>query len=303
MTNRKVIFGSRGSPLALAQVQEAVDLAIGCGVCCPDKVEIKVIKTTGDLKHSVRLSDIGGKGVFSKELEDALLAEEIDIAVHSMKDLPILQPNGLIIDGILPRAAPNDALISRKAKTLQELPDGARIGTSSLRRGAQILRLNPKLVPVNFRGNLGTRLQKLDAGEADAAVLALAGLHRLNLPYQEFTPIPILDMLPAPAQGAICLERRLDDVGIAKLVAQLNDEETEHRVAAERALLSGLGGDCETPIGALAEVIGTDIQLRGELLRPDGASWVSKSIQGPMAEASELGLKLARRILAEFHQE
>lgn len=287
--------------MALAQVREAVALAIDCGACHPQKVEIKVIKTTGDFKHSARLSDIGGKGVFSKELEDALLAKEIDIAVHSMKDLPILQPSGLIIDGVLPRAAPDDALISRKAKTLQELPDGSRIGTSSLRRGAQILRLNPKLVPVNFRGNLGTRLQKLDAGEADAAVLALAGLHRLNLPHQKFTPIPILDMLPAPAQGVICLERRLDDVGIAKLVAQLNDEETKHRVMAERALLSGLGGDCETPIGALAEVIGTNIQLHGELLSPDGVLWVSKSIRGPMTEASELGLKLARRILAEFH--
>ena len=173
-------FGTRGSPLALAQTREAVNLALGSGRLRPEEVEVRIIKTAGDVKSASRVSEIGGKGVFCRELELALLDGEIDIAVHSMKDLPVRQPEGLVVDCVLLRADPRDALICTTESSLRALADGAAVGTSSLRRSAQILRLNPRLKPVNFRGNLGTRLRRLDDGEADAAILAMAGLARLE---------------------------------------------------------------------------------------------------------------------------
>ncbi len=299
MRRRHIVFGTRGSPLALAQAREAVSRAADCGRFNAGDLEIRIIKTTGDLKSVPRVSEIGGKGVFCRELEQALLDGKIDIAVHSMKDLPVGQPEGLAADCVLPRADPRDALICDSAASICALADGSRVGTSSLRRSAQILRLNPKLKPVNFRGNLDTRLRNLDNGAADAAILAMSGLIRLGRMSRRISPVPVSDMLPAPAQGAVCLERRTDDRAAGALALTLNDPESRCRVSAERALLSGLGGDCATPVGALAEIDGDEIFIRGEYLSPDGTVCISKSLRGSVADAVELGLELARRILAE----
>ena len=297
---KTIILGSRGSPLAQAQVQEVVERAVSCGFCAPNEIEIRTVKTIGDINLTSRVSDIGGKGIFSRELEDELIAGRIDIAVHSMKDLPVRQPEGLIVDGVLKRAPPGDALVGDIGTCLQDLPDGTRIGTSSIRRTAQILRTNPNLVPVNLRGNLGTRLRKLGEGKVDMAILALAGLHRLRLPKARYTSIPLTEMLPAPAQGVIGLERCLNNQRAASLIATLNDEQTSIQVQAERALLAALGGDCSTPIGALAEIKNQDILLSAELLSPDGGSTISKSRQGRITEAKQIGFQLAGQILADF---
>ncbi|MCY4197948.1 MAG: hydroxymethylbilane synthase [Rhodobacteraceae bacterium] len=299
MKRRSLKFGTRGSPLARAQTIEAVKRAAECGEYEHDALQTYIIRTTGDVKSTAPISMIGGKGVFCRELEQALLDRRIDIAVHSMKDLPVKQPEGLIADCVLPREDVRDSFICHSATHPRDLPDGAVVGTSSLRRQAQLLKLNPGLKIVNFRGNLDTRLDKLAQGAVDATLLAMAGLRRLDILSDQMTPVPVTDMLPAPAQGCVCLQWRSDDRQVRELMEQMDDFESKCRATAERSLLSGLGGDCNTPLGALAEYSEGDILISGELLSPDGSVCYSDQLRGPVCDAAQLGLELARRILAE----
>jgi hydroxymethylbilane synthase len=232
--------------------------------------EVRVIKTSGDRIQDRPLSEAGGKGLFTKEIEEALLASEIDLAVHSMKDMPTLLPPGLSIACYLPREDVRDAFISAKARTLADLPTGAGVATSSLRRQAQVLWLRPDLTVVPIRGNVDTRLRKLEAGAADATLLACAGLKRLGLAQRITSPVPVEQMLPAVAQGVIGMETRADDLATARLLRAINHEPTALAVTTERAFLAKLDGSCRTPIAGLAELDAGGLVFRGEILTPDG---------------------------------
>ena len=285
-------IGTRGSPLALAQanlVREALAAAH------PDfpRAEVAVIKTTGDQVQDRKLDEIGGKGLFTKEIEEALLDGRIDLAVHSMKDMPTFLPEGLVIGCLLKREDPRDALFSPHAGTLAGLPRGAKVGTSSLRRQAQVLALRPDLNVVTLRGNVGTRLAKLAAGNVDATLLALAGLIRLGLAEKATAILAIEEMLPAVAQGAIGVEIRASDSRMRELLVPLDDFATGLAVNAERACLAVLDGSCHTPIAALAETgsNGT-LRLRSLIALPDGSALRRDDRQGParsIAEAVALG--------------
>jgi hydroxymethylbilane synthase len=260
--------------------------------------EVVVISTQGDRVQDRALKEIGGKGLFTREIEDQLLSGDIDIAVHSMKDMPVDQPEGLILDCYLPRENPRDAFVQLSGGALKDLPQGATVGTSSLRRKAQLLHYRPDLNVVEFRGNVQTRLRKLKDGVAEATFLAMAGLNRLNaadVPRSEISPE---EMLPAVAQGAIGIERRLDDANTKTLLAALHDVPTGQRLAAERAFLAALDGSCETPIAGLATLNGDTLRLRGEILRTDGSEALSDEISGPIAQGAALGIELAERLLA-----
>jgi len=286
-----VRIGTRGSPLALAQAEEtrARLLAAHPGLSAA-QVEIQVIRTTGDRVQDRPLSEIGGKGLFTREIEEALLARHIDIAVHSMKDMPTVLPDGLAIVCLLQREDPCDVLISPKATSIKELPQGAAVGTSSLRRQALLLRARPDLRVVPFRGNVETRLAKLDAGEVDATLLALAGLKRLGLAGVTTSVIPTSEMLPAVAQGAIGIEARIDDAPVARLLAPLNHPSTEYCVRAERAFLAALDGSCRTPIAALAQIMPNGkLHLRGQIVKPDGTQLFEAVRDGSLADASRMG--------------
>ena len=260
--------------------------------------EIAVISTTGDRITDRPLSALGGKGLFTREIEADLLAGRIDVAVHSMKDMPTLQPGGLVIDCLLPREDVRDAFVSHRHGSLAELPEGAVVGTSSLRRSAQLRVRRPDLRVVEFRGNVQTRLRKLTDGVAEATFLAMAGLNRLGMQAAARGPIDPADMLPAVAQGAIGVERRRDDVNIAALLEPVNHGETAIRVAAERAFLAGLDGSCETPIAGLAVLDGTGaLRLSGEVLRPDGSDLRDGAETGAPEDALEMGAALAARLL------
>src|SRR5262245_26273890 len=247
----KIRIGTRGSPLALAQareVQARLEAAHGPGRLT---FEVCVIKTTGDRIQDRPLAEAGGKGLFTKEIEEALIAREVDIAVHSMKDMPTLLPPGLTLAAFLPREDVRDALISTKARSLSDLPGGAVVATSSLRRQAQVRHLRPDVKVVSMRGNVETRLRKLSEGVADATLLALAGLNRLGLADRAAAPVPVAEMLPAVAQGAIGVETRADDTAMAEALAPLNHQPTALAVTAERAFLAKLEGSCRMPIAAL----------------------------------------------------
>ena len=244
---------------------------------CP--CEIVVVKTSGDRIQDRSLADIGGKGLFTKELEQALLAKEIDLAVHSMKDVPVALPDGLAIGAILPREDPRDAFISNSATTLDDLPKRARIGTSSVRRQAQIARARPDLEILLLRGNVDTRLAKLDAGNYDAIVLAFAGLKRLGLASRATALLPLTDWLPALAQGAVGIEHRADDAETAAAVGALNDAFSETALACERAFQAALDGSCRTPIAGLAAYTGEHLVFRGEVLAPDGSDFVETGFE------------------------
>lgn len=294
-------IGTRGSPLALAQAQEVRSRLIAAH---PDltpegAVEIRVIRTTGDAVTDRALSEIGGKGLFTKEIELALSAGEIDLAVHSMKDVPTQLPDGLVIDCLLPREDPRDALFTRHGESLRELRPGAVVGTASLRRQAQILMLRPDLVVVPFRGNVETRLHKLKDGIVEATLLAQAGLNRLKLNVTPSEILPIDIMLPAVAQGAIGIECRADDDRAAFWLAPLNDLATARRVAAERALLAALDGSCKTPIAAFAALEGITLTLRALIVRPDGTQHFTATRSGNWDDAEsmgqEIGAELRRR--------
>lgn len=262
-----------------------------------DAFEIVVIKVTGDAIQNKPLKEIGGKGLFTREIEDALLAGDIDIAVHSMKDMPTEQPEGLILDTYLPREDVRDAFVSSKATGIAQLAHGATVGTSSLRRRAQLLHKRPDLNVVEFRGNVQTRLKKLADGVAECTFLACAGLNRLNMDDVPATPIDPDDMLPAIAQGAIGIERRADDAHTAQMLSAIHDVTTGHRLAAERQFLLTLDGSCETPIAGLATLDGATLTLRGEVLRPDGSEVLADSISGAIADGPQMGTELAKALL------
>ncbi len=296
--SRPLRIGTRGSPLALAQAHEARDRLAAAHGLPKDAFAIAVIRTTGDRVLDRPLKEIGGKGLFTREIEDALLAGEIDIAVHSMKDMPTFQPDGLAIDCFLPREDVRDAFVSPVAERLADLPQGAVVGTSSLRRRAQLLLRRPDLRAVEFRGNVQTRMRKLEEGVASATFLAMAGLNRLGLAAVARSAIAPEEMLPAVAQGAIGIERRTGDTAMAALLAPIHDRATGLRLAAERAFLAGLDGSCETPIAGLALLQGQDLWLRGEILRTDGTEAISGEMRGPASDGAGLGAALAAALLA-----
>jgi hydroxymethylbilane synthase len=275
LADRPLRLGTRGSKLALVQANLVAGLLGGC--------EIVVLKTSGDRIQDRPLADAGGKGLFVKELEDALLSGRIDLAVHSMKDVPVELPSGLAIAALLPREDPRDVLVSNVASSLESLPEGARVGTSSVRRVAQVLRTRSDVRCGLLRGNVDTRLAKLDAGEMDAMLLALAGLKRLGL---ESRAAQKLDILPALAQGAIGIETRADD---AHRVAHLDDAATAAALACERAFQQALGGSCRSPMAGLARVAGGRVVFDGEVLAPDGSASVAAHIEAAASDAAQAG--------------
>lgn len=294
---RPLKIGTRGSPLALWQAHE-VRRCLGVAYGLPDAAfEIVVIKVTGDQILDKPLKEIGGKGLFTREIEEALLAGGIDIAVHSMKDMPTLQPEGLVLDCYLAREDVRDAFVSPGVPSLDALPFGAVVGSSSLRRRAQLALRRPDLKLVEFRGNVQTRMRKLEDGVAHATFLAMAGLNRLGMAHVARGPIEVTEMLPAVAQGAIGVERRLADQRVAALLAAIHDGETGLRLAAERSFLQRLDGSCETPIAGLAVIEGDALWLRGEVLRPDGSASVGGELRGLAVDGPELGRALAEELL------
>jgi hydroxymethylbilane synthase len=284
-------IGTRGSPLALAQAHETRDrLAAANGaLAAPDAIEIVVIHTSGDRFQSGPLTELGGKGLFTKEIEDALLSGSIDIAVHSMKDVPSVMPDGLDIACVLPREDPRDAFLSAAAPSLAALPEGAVVGTASLRRKAILLNRRPDLAVVPIRGNVNTRMRKLAEGEVDATLLAVAGLKRLGRADAATEILAPEDMLPAVCQGAIGIECRTDDDATRRLLEPIGDDPTARRVAAERALLAGLDGSCRTPIAALAEFVDGGLRFRALIARTDGGGMVETERFGGEADAEAMG--------------
>jgi len=292
-------IGTRGSPLALAQAYETRSRLSQAFDLSEDCFEIIVIKTTGDRILDRPLKEIGGKGLFTKEIEEGLLSGKIDIAVHSMKDMPTLQPDGLILDTYLPREDVRDAFVSLSHDGLADLPEGAKLGSSSLRRRAQLMLKRPDLEVVEFRGNVQTRLKKLEDGVADATFLAAAGLKRLDMAHIAKSFIDTDIMLPAVAQGAIGIERRSNDSATADMLAAIHHTPTGQRLAAERAFLAALDGSCETPIAGLAELDGTTLRLRGEVIRPDGSESVADDQTGAIEDGAEMGRAMARKLLEQ----
>ena len=292
MNSPLVRIGTRGSPLALWQANE-VRRRLGKAhpeLAAEDAVEIVVIRTSGDRLQQGALTDVGGKGLFTKEIEEAMLENGIDIAVHSMKDVPTWFPDGLVIDCVLPREDPRDALIAPGYASIADLPKGITVGTASLRRKALLLHRRPDLKVEPLRGNVDTRLGKVAAGEVDATFLAVAGLKRLGRNDVGAAPIAPEEMLPAVCQGIVGIERRADDERIAALLAPLNDKETADRAAAERSLLAGLDGSCRTPIAALADISGGDmLHLRAAIVRPDGSELIETERRGAVADAAAMG--------------
>jgi hydroxymethylbilane synthase len=284
-------IGTRGSRLARAQADMTAAALAAQGIAC----EIVPIKTTGDRILDRPLADAGGKGLFTKELEEALLADRIDIAVHSMKDVPVALPDGLAIAAILPREDPRDVLLSPSGCSLGDLPAGARVGTSSVRRKAQLLRRRPDVECVLLRGNVDTRLAKLDAGQIDAAILALAGLKRLGLAERPLFVLPSEDWLPSLAQGAVGIEIRAEDRVAAEAVAPLDHVPSAIALCCERAFQAALDGSCRTPIAGLAKIDASSLSFRGEVVAPDGSDAASISVEhikNERAEASRAGREL-----------
>ncbi|MBA2126340.1 hydroxymethylbilane synthase [Hyphomicrobium methylovorum] len=297
MQATRIRIGTRGSALALAQAHEVRDRLKQIHGLTDDAVTVTIFKTTGDRVLDRPLSEIGGKGLFTKELEDALYANEIDLAVHSMKDMQTELPDGLAVGAVLPREDPRDAFISLTYTDLAALPAGTVVGTSSLRRKSQLLNMRPDLRVIDFRGNVETRLRKLKEGVADATFLAVAGLKRLGLTERITGALPFETMLPAAAQGAIALEIRAADDATRVAVAPLNDPETADAVTAERAFLARLEGSCRTPIAAHATIEGDRLSFRGLLLSLDGQKRYSAEHTGARADAKAIGHAAADDIL------
>ena len=292
-------IGTRGSPLAMAQAYETRARLAAAFEIPQAAFEIVVIKVTGDLIQDRPLKEVGGKGLFTREIEEELLAGKIDIAVHSMKDMPTIQPGGLLLDTFLPREDPRDAFVASTLSALDQLQENAVVGTSSLRRRAQLLNRRPDLTVVEFRGNVQTRLRKLADGVAECTFLAMAGLNRLGMENVPATPIEVTDMLPAVAQGAIGIERRAGDVDTEAMLAAIHHAPTAQRLTAERAFLLTLDGSCETPIAGLATLSGDTLHLLGEVLRPDGTEVISGHRTGPIIEGGQMGIDLASDLLAQ----
>ncbi|GKY86188.1 hydroxymethylbilane synthase [Sinisalibacter aestuarii] len=298
---QRLKIGTRGSPLALAQAHETRTRLMAAFDLPEDVFEIVVIKTTGDdaalIAADRPLKEIGNKGLFTKEIEEQLLSGGIDIAVHSMKDMPVEQPAGLVLDCNLPRENTADAFVSLTYASIAGLPQGATVGTSSLRRRAQLLNRRPDLNVVEFRGNVQTRLKKLGDGVAEATFLAMAGLNRLGMADVPRAAIAPEEMLPAIAQGAIGIERRADDSRTAAMLAAIHHAETGQRLAAERAFLAALDGSCETPIAGLATLDGGTLRLRGEILRTDGSEALADDVTGAVEDGAEMGRAMAAKLL------
>ncbi|HLP66445.1 MAG TPA: hydroxymethylbilane synthase [Rhizobium sp.] len=289
MQTKPFRIGTRGSPLALAQTYETRDRLIAAHGLSPDMFEIVVLSTKGDRITDRPLAEVGGKGLFTEELEEKLLSGELDFAVHSSKDMPTVLPDGLFLSAFLPREDVRDAFIGATAPRLLDLPHGATIGSSSLRRQALIRKLRPDIKVITFRGLVDTRLRKLAEGEVDATLLAFAGLKRLG---KENVPTEILDpetFPPAPAQGAICIESRIGDDKVNELLAAINDRPTFDAVTCERGFLAALDGSCRTPIAGLAKVEGQHTAFHGMILTPDGSQFHEIRAEGKASDAAAIG--------------
>ena len=292
---RKFIIGSRGSELALWQTHH---VKTTLEKHFPElNLEIKIIKTTGDKLLDVALAKIGDKGLFTKQIESALLLREIDLAVHSLKDLQTVQPEGLIIGAVSKRETPNDILISKKYASINELPHGAKVATGSLRRRSQLLNYRPDLEIFEIRGNVPTRIAKFEESDLDAMILAFAGVHRLNLNQHIAQIIPFEIMLPAVGQGAMAVEIRKDDKDLREFLQVLNDAETETCVTAERAFLRTLEGGCQVPIGANATIENGEIRLEGMVGNLNGSVNWREKIVGAVGDAENLGKRLAEILI------
>ncbi len=291
-------IGTRGSPLALAQANEIRTRLAAIHGLASDAIALTVIRTTGDAIRDRPLAEAGGKGLFTKEIEEALLAGAIDIAVHSAKDMPTLLPAGLAIAAVPPREDARDVFISPKAGSLRELAQGARLGTASLRRAALALRSRPDLAIVNLRGNVETRLRKLDEGAADATLLALAGLKRLGLAHKATAVLAIEEFLPAVGQGILAVEARSEDARVLALLAPLNDAASSSALCAERAFLAELDGSCRTPIAGYAAVAAGRLDFRGLIARPDGSACLETAREAPLADAARMGADAGRELRA-----
>jgi hydroxymethylbilane synthase len=291
-------IGTRGSPLALAQAQEARGRLMAAHGLPEAAFEIVVIATSGDRIQDRALADAGGKGLFTKEIEEALIGRRIDIAVHSSKDMPTVLPDGLELSAFLPREDARDAFIGKAARRIADLPPGAKVGSSSLRRQALIRRLRPDLDVVLFRGNVQTRLRKLEEGVADGTILALAGLKRLGLE-RVATDIMALDLFPpAPGQGAIAIESRIGDEETGRMLAPVHDTPTGQALACERAFLAALDGSCRTPIAGYATVQDGGMSFSGLILAPDGGQTHEISASGLASDAARIGAEAGAEIRA-----
>lgn len=286
MKQKHIRIGTRGSRLAIVQANQVRKELVQANPGLPIP-EVITIKTTADHITNMLLAEIGGKGLFTKEIEQALLDEEIDIAVHSMKDVETQVPEGLVVDCFLEREDPRDALLG--AESVEKLPRGARIGTSSIRRSAQLLSIRPDVEISLLRGNVDTRLKKLDTGEIDAMILAIAGLKRIGQEDKIGTSLEPSEFVPAVSQGVIGIQRRLSDYSIATILAPLNHTPTSICVAAERSMLGALDGSCRTPIGGLATIESDKINLSGMLVWPDGSGLKSFSYIGGILEPVLVG--------------
>jgi hydroxymethylbilane synthase len=297
---RPLRIGTRGSPLALAQAREAGDRlrAAVPDLVQPGAIEIVTIRTTGDRILDRTLAEAGGKGLFTKELDESLLEGRIDLAVHSVKDVPTWLPEGIVLAAFLPREDPRDALVSPLSASIAALPPGAVVGTASLRRQAQILHLRPDLRVVPLRGNVGTRLAKIETGVAHATLLAQAGLNRLGLGHVATATLDPAEFVPAVGQGAIGLTGRRGDGAVASLLAAINHGETARQIEAERAMLAILDGSCRTPIAALARPDSAGLCLDGLVASPDGRRVIAARRRGASADAERMGADLGRELLA-----
>lgn len=286
----KLKIGTRASKLALSQVQEF------CGFLPDVNYEIMEITTSGDKIKNQHLYDIGGKGLFTKEVEEALLAKEADVAIHSLKDVPSIIPEGLVINWVLPRERAEDIFLSPLAKNIQDMPKNARIGTCSPRRMAQILAIRPDLQVVIFRGNVTTRIAKLEAGEVDGIILAVAGLKRLAIEVDEEAIIHKDQMLPAIGQGVIAIQARIEDENIHKLLDQINHHQSFVEITAERAFLQEMEGSCRSPVAGNATLNDDILTLTGLFATMDGKNIYKSSISGVKDQAKAMGVSLAREI-------
>jgi hydroxymethylbilane synthase len=287
--SRPLLIGTRGSPLALWQARSVLARLLQATGLGEGDVGLSAITTSGDRIKDKPLREFGGKGLFTKEIDEALLRGDVDLAVHSMKDLETDLPEGVCIAAVLPRADVRDAFISTKAPSLDKLPPGSTVGTSSLRRQAQVKRLRPDLRVVDLRGNVETRLNKLADGQADATLLALAGLERLGLASHATSILSTEEMLPAVAQGAIGVTCRSDDANTRALLAPLNDATSAATVGCERAFLARLDGSCKTPIAGLAEIADGILRFRGLILAPDGSEWYGVELTGAAENSRNIG--------------
>jgi len=289
-------LGTRGSPLALAQADEARRRLAGAHGWDLERIALKVIRTSGDAIQDRPLAEAGGKGLFTKEIDFALMAGEIDAAIHSAKDLPTLMPRGVAIAGYLPREDPRDALVSALSDTIEGLPEGASLGAASLRRQAQALRLRPDLKLALLRGNVETRLKKAESGAVGATLLAMAGLKRLGLVHRARRALDLDAFLPALGQGAIALTARAADTRALEALAAIAHAETCAELTAERAFLAELEGSCRTPIAGLARLENGGLRLKGQVLRTDGSERFDIEAEGAFADAERLGRETGREL-------